>query len=104
MQPELTERINHYKDLFKPVPNQGQYTDWLTLFNELTVRAGEIRIALKMGLPRESQRLRGLYKDWPYLDHFSARLAYYERNRGRYPAFTDFLPDLIGSLEKLRSR
>ncbi|WP_461126409.1 DUF4932 domain-containing protein [Spirosoma aerophilum] len=104
MQPEWTERINQYKDLFKPVPNQAQYTDWLTLFNELTVRAGEIRIALKMGLPRESQRLRGLYKDWPYLDHFSAQLASYEKNRARYPAFTDFLPDLIGSLEKLRSR
>ncbi|WP_461117107.1 DUF4932 domain-containing protein [Spirosoma jeollabukense] len=104
MQPELAERINQYKDLFKPVPNQAQYTDWLTVFNELTVRAGEIRIALKMGLPKESQRLRDLYKDWPYLDHFSAQLAYYEKNRARYPAFTDFLPELIGSLEKLRFR
>lgn len=103
MQPELMERINQYKDLFKPVPNQAQYTDWLTLFNELTVRAGEIRIALKMKLPSESQRLRELYKDWPYLDHFTAQLAYYESNRNKYPAFTDFLPDLIDSLEKLRS-
>ena len=63
MQPLLTERINRYKDLFKPIPNQAQYSDWLTVFNELTVRAGEIRIALKMGLPRESQRLRSLYRD-----------------------------------------
>ena len=102
MQPLLTEQINQYKDLFKPVPNQAQYTDWLTEFNELTVRAGEIRIALKMGLPRESQRLRALYKDWPYLDHFSAQLAYYERHRVKYPAFTDFLPALIQSLAKLR--
>ncbi len=103
MQPVLMERINQYKDLFKPVPNQAQYTDWLTLFNELTVRAGEIRIALKMGLPTESQRLRELYKDWPYLDHFSVQLAYYESKRDKYPTFTNFLPDLISSLEKLRS-
>jgi hypothetical protein len=103
MQPALMERINQYTDLFKPVPNQAQYTDWLTLFNELTVRAGEIRIALKMGLPSESQRLRTLYKDWPYLDHFIAQLAYYERHRDTYPAFTDFLPNLIGSLDTLRS-
>ncbi|MBN8823466.1 MULTISPECIES: DUF4932 domain-containing protein [unclassified Spirosoma] len=103
MQPLLMERINQYKDLFRPVPNQAQYTDWLTLFNELTVRAGEIRIALKMGLPAESQRLQELYNEWPYLDHFSNQLAYYEKNRDKYPAFTDFLPDLIHSLEKLRS-
>jgi hypothetical protein len=103
MQPILTEQINQYKDLYKPIPHQGQYTDWLTVFNELTVRAGEVRIALKMGLPRESQRLRGEYKDWPYLDHFITQLAYYERHRVKYPAFTDFLPDLITSLANLRS-
>ncbi|GAB3043904.1 hypothetical protein GCM10027185_54630 [Spirosoma pulveris] len=72
----MAERINQYKDLFTAVPNQGYYTDWLTVFNELTVRAGKIQIALNRGLPRESHRLRRLYKDWPYQNHFSARLAY----------------------------
>ena len=101
MQPALTARINQYSGLFRPIPNQAQYNDWLTVFNELTVRAGEIRIALKMGRPRESKRLRNAYKDWPYLDHFIRQLAYYERKRARYPAFTDFLSDLAGSLKKL---
>ncbi len=103
MQPAMAERINQYKDLFKPVPGQSQYTDMLTLFNELTVRAGEIRIALKMGLPAESQRLREDNKNWPYLDHFTNQLARYESNRKTYPTFTAFLPTLIDSLKTLRS-
>jgi hypothetical protein len=35
-------------------------------FHEHLVRAGEIRIALKMGNVEESKRLQQLYKDWMY--------------------------------------
>jgi hypothetical protein len=46
MQPAISELINNYKDLFKPIPHQGQYTDWLTVFNELTVQAELMLVGL----------------------------------------------------------
>lgn len=102
MLPATAAQINQYSSLFRAVPGQAQYTDWLTLFNELTVRAGEIRIAQAMNRPDQSRRLREQYANWPYLDHFIAQLAYYEQHRARYPTFTTFLPELIGSLAQLR--
>lgn len=102
MLPATAEQINQYSSLFRAVPGQAQYTDWLTLFNELTVRAGEIRIARAMNRPDQSRWLRKQYANWPYLDHFTAQLAYYEQHRARYPTFTGFLPTLINSLAQLR--
>jgi hypothetical protein len=96
------EQISRYAHLFKPIPNQGQYSDWLTSFNEHIVRAGEIRIASVMGNDRESERLRFEYKDWMYLSHFIEELKKYEHNRKKYPTFKSFLPALINSLKTLK--
>ncbi len=101
MQPQVAQQINLYKALYKPVAGQAQYQDWLTLFNELTVRAGEIRIAVQMGLPKEEQRLQALYRNWPYLDHFITQLKVYETKRVKYATFADFLPVLINSLKEI---
>ena len=96
------EIINRFKQLYKPIPSQGQYTDWLTVFNEHTVRAGEIRIASVMGLEKESARLRVEYKAWMYLPHFIDQLRFYENNRTKYKSFESYLPDLVSSLEKIK--
>ena len=102
MQASYAAQINRYKHLFKPVPNQGQYSDWLTLFNEHLVRAGEIHIALLMGQVKESKRLQESYKDWMYLPHFIEQLKLYEANRSTYKKLEDYLPVLIASLVKLK--
>nr|WP_242693295.1 DUF4932 domain-containing protein [Sabulibacter ruber] len=103
-QPRLAEQINRYQHLFKPIPNQGQYSDWLTSFNEHLVRAGEIRIAQQMGNQQESQNLQRAYQDWMYLPHFLQQLQHYEQNRKQYPRLEDYLPVLIASLGALQAK
>ncbi|MBA9079630.1 MULTISPECIES: DUF4932 domain-containing protein [Rufibacter] len=100
-QPPLEAQINQYAHLFKPIPHQPQYTDWLTSFNEHLVRAGEIRIALQMGTAQGAQALQTSYRDWMYLPHFLQQLSRYERNRIQYPTLASFLPDLVASLSAL---
>lgn len=102
MRSPYVEQINAYKHLFKPIANQGQYSDWETIFNEHVVRAGEVRIALRLGDAKESKRLQEEYRDWIYLPHFTEQLAYYEQNRSKYKRFEDYLPTLISSLIKLK--
>ena len=96
------ESISRFKQLYKPIPNQGQYTDWLTVFNEHVVRAGEIRIASVMGLEKESDRLKAEYKDWMYLPHFIDQLKIFEKSRTKYETFESYLPVLVSSLEKIK--
>ncbi|QHT71561.1 DUF4932 domain-containing protein [Rhodocytophaga rosea] len=102
MRSPFAAQINGYKHLFKPVPNQGQYSDWETIFNEHVVRAAEVRIALELGQAKESKRLQEAYKDWIYLTHFIEQLTYYEHNRRTYKCFEEYLPTLINSLKKLK--
>lgn len=101
MQEKYVQQINAYKHLFKPIKNNPQYVEWTAVFNEHLVRAGEIRIALKMGNVEESKRLYQLYNDWMYLDHFIEQLKLYENKRSQYKTINDFLPVLIQSLSKL---
>ncbi|MES2731219.1 MAG: DUF4932 domain-containing protein [Bacteroidota bacterium] len=102
MRAPYEEQINQYKHLFKPIPKNGQYSDWLTIFNEHMVRAGEIRIALQLGQEKESKRLQEAYKDWMYMPHFLEQLKQYEKNRKKYKRFEDYLPVLIASLAHLK--
>ncbi|MFT2008980.1 DUF4932 domain-containing protein [Pontibacter sp. 13R65] len=100
-QARFAEMIDAYKSLYQPIPGQGQYSDWLTIFNEHLVRAGEIRIALAMGQKEESRNLQEAYRDWMYLPHFINQLKQYESNRSKYKKLEDFLPILIASLAEL---
>ena len=100
-QPHFAKQIDKYKHLYKPIHNQGQYSDWLTVFNEHLVRAGEIQVALQLGQEKESRRLQEQYKDWMYLPHFIKQLKNYERNRAKYKSFENYLPILISSLAEL---
>jgi hypothetical protein len=100
-QAHVAKQLDNYKHLFKPIPNQGQYSDWLNVFNEHLVRAGEIRIALQLGQEEESKRLQEQYKDWMYLPHFIAQLKTYERNRVKYRSLENYLPIIIASLAEL---
>jgi hypothetical protein len=100
---QLGVRINEFSYLFQAVTGQGQYTDWMTLFNEHVVRAAEIRIALVMGNEQESKRLEKIYREWMYLPHFVTQLKRFENDRARYKTFESFLPELISSLEDLKN-
>ncbi len=102
MNEQFAQEINKYKHLFKPIKDNPQYADWGTVFNEHLVRAGEIRIALKMNQKEISQKLYKDYQNYMYLDHFIAQLKVYEANRHKYPDIDSFIPVLIQSLSKLR--
>lgn len=93
--------IARHKHLFRPIANQGQYSDWATVFNEYVVRAGEIQMAEGAGRPAEAERLRVQYRDWTYLPYFTRQLTYYQAHRKRYPTFETFLPTLIAGLASL---
>ncbi|SMB99831.1 hypothetical protein SAMN00120144_2788 [Hymenobacter roseosalivarius DSM 11622] len=99
--PAVAPGLTAHQALFKPIPGQLQYRDWQTSFNEHLVRAGEVRIALALGLPEVSQQLRTAYSTWIYLPFFEAQLQRYEANRARYPTIESFLPNLIRALPEL---
>ncbi|GAB3687252.1 hypothetical protein GCM10027592_00540 [Spirosoma flavus] len=99
--PAFAQKIATYKYLFKPIQGQPQYSDWETSFNEHLVRAGEVRIALALGLPNVAQQIRNNNANWMYLPFFESQLKRYESNRKRYPTLESFLPELIASLSTL---
>lgn len=99
--PAFAPGIAAHKNLFRPIPGQAQYTDWETSFNEHLVRAGEIRIALALGLPKVAQQLRSAYANWMYLPFFEKQLRRYESNRKRYPTIKAFMPELLAALSSL---
>lgn len=87
----------------EPMKKQG-YTDWPTCLSEHIVRLGEIRIAERMGLHQESERLRQLYiqdKKFIYLPHLLETIKRYENDDVSYRTFGDFVPVLIESLKKI---
>ena len=101
-QPPFAAAIAAQHALFRPIPGQAQYSDWATSFNEHLVRAGEVRLALALGQPAVSQRLRTAYAAWMYLPFFEQQLQRYEANRQQYPTLASFLPELIRALAALK--
>ncbi|HEX8326346.1 MAG TPA: DUF4932 domain-containing protein [Hymenobacter sp.] len=99
--PAFAPGIAAQQALYRPIPDQAQYRDWGTSFNEHLVRAGEVRIALALGRPEVSSKLRADYAAWMYLPFFEAQLQRYEANRQRYPTLESFLPEIIGALPTL---
>jgi hypothetical protein len=99
--PGIAPSLAAHKNLFRSIPGQGQYSDWETSFNEHLVRAGEVRIALALGLPKVAQQLRTDNANWMYLPFFEKQLARFEANRKRYPTLASFLPDLIAELQTI---
>jgi hypothetical protein len=100
-EPFLSE-IKKFDSLFRPIKNYPQYSDWITLFNEHIVRAGEIIVMNQLGNFEFAEKTKKSYSDWTYLNHFLAELTIYANNRDRYPTFKDFLPKLIESLSLLK--
>lgn len=100
-QPAIAARLAAQAALFRPVPGQGQYRDWETLFNEHLVRAGEIRVALALGQQAVAEQLRTEYAAWMYLPFFEQQLQRYEANRQQYPSLEAFLPDLLTAVDAL---
>nr|WP_293841731.1 DUF4932 domain-containing protein [uncultured Arsenicibacter sp.] len=99
--PVFATALAVHKSLFKPIAGQAQYTDWETSFNEHLVRAGEVRIALALGLPRVAAQLREQNEAWMYLSFFEKQLSVYEANRKRYPTLKSYMGQLIDSLSAL---
>ncbi|MBJ6109090.1 DUF4932 domain-containing protein [Hymenobacter sp. BT523] len=99
--PAFAPGIAAQQALFRPIPQQEQYRDWPTSFNEHVVRAGEVRIALALGRPEVSAKLRADYAAWMYLPFFEAQLQRYEADRRRYPTLESFLPEIIRALPSL---
>jgi hypothetical protein len=94
--------IKKFDTLFRPIKNFQQYSDWLTLFNEHIVRAGEIIVMQQSGNTAFAEKTKASYSDWIYLNHFLTELTIYTNNRDKYQSFKDFLPTLINSLSVLK--
>ncbi|MEM1119484.1 MAG: DUF4932 domain-containing protein [Bacteroidota bacterium] len=97
------QEFNRYKQLLKPIKKKMKtqgYWYWGTVLAEHLVRMGEIRIAEKMGLQAESQKLYDDYylnRQFIYLPHFLEVIKQYEDNP-KYTTFADFIPEIINSL------
>jgi hypothetical protein len=100
-EPFLSE-IKKFDSLFKPIQSEGQYSDWVTMFNEYVVRAGEIVVMRELGNAEFANKTRENYKQWIYLDYFIDELTRYTRERDKYKSFKEFLPALINNMQKLR--
>jgi hypothetical protein len=78
--------------------------DWYTCVTEHLVRLGEIRIALSMGNVQEASRLRKLHTKEQYfvlLPLLEKKIVAYEADRGKYPTFEHYLPNLISYIRSI---
>lgn len=82
------------------------YPDALIVLHESIIRAGVARYKLARGGPavaeRELDRQRKLGFIW--IDDIYEMLGRYEANRGRYPTFASFYPELKSHLDGLATR
>lgn len=84
-------------------PNYIQ--NWQVCVIEHLVRLGEIRVALAMHNEPEATRLRNLHiKQFKFilLPMLEQKIAYYERNRDKYPDFQSFLPEIFKVFHSLK--
>jgi hypothetical protein len=95
----LIEKYNQlFTDSLKKVMEPQDIYSWHTCVIEHLVRLGEIRIAEYMKDTVRAASLRkmhiGGYR-FVFLPAMEKKIKIYERNRSRYPAFKDFLPELL---------
>lgn len=103
-QPNYKADIERFNALYTPIKGDEQYHDWHTQFCEYVVRAGEIRLALRMHHTADAKAVLVQNANWPYLSHFVHQLERYEQNRKTYPTFAAFFPTLIASLSELKKK
>ncbi|UFH53690.1 DUF4932 domain-containing protein [Spirosoma sp. KNUC1025] len=101
-QPAYKAQIEQFNILYEPIKGDEQYHDWHTQFCEYVVRAGEIRLALRMHNTADAKAVEQQNSNWRYLAHFTSQLERYEQNRKLYPTFSAFFPTLIASLSSLK--
>ena len=103
------KEIDKYKALFEPISGRmsGQaYGDWQTCVNEHVVRAVTTRLTCREIGPEAAARALNSEKNhgFAYVQVLCDSLADYEKQRGTYPTFVDFYPELIKLFKELSEK
>lgn len=107
---KYTNLINRDSSLYTPVleavmKQQAGIANWKICVIEHIVRLGEIRIAEAMKDRKQANVLRKMHIDsfhFILLPLLEKKMGEYERNRSRYPRFSDFVPVLLNTIHMLR--
>ena len=102
---EHLTQVSKYQHLYPPIQNDMQkmaYPNWEVSVNEHIVRAVTIRLAAQaLGAEEGARRLETeRSQGFRYIDLLVSGLEQYETQRGTYPSFAEFYPELIQAFDE----
>ncbi|MCK4421355.1 DUF4932 domain-containing protein [candidate division WOR-3 bacterium] len=103
------KQIAKYSSLYDPISDRMKkqaYGVWQTCVNEHIVRAITTRLAYRESgkeagdLALQNEKRRGFF----YVEDICKRLEQYEKQRGKYPSFEDFYPEIVNVFKEFSER
>jgi hypothetical protein len=103
---KYSSEINASASLFNPIQNKMQqmaYGDWQTCVNEHLVRANTARFAdqLRGNAIKDLYLQSEIQNGFIYITKIDSIMQIYEKNRGTYPTYGSFFPEIIKLLNSL---
>ena len=106
---EFKSSIQKYKSLYNPISKEMKkqaYGDWESCVNEHIIRAITTRLSYRERGKETGDRLLKSEKErsFIYIEPICKKLEEYEKNRDKYPTFTEFYPRIIEVFKELKDK